>query len=111
MFATLLKNKAADMSGTSKDEETYIGALSTYEVGLDLSTKELGRIVNRLALRHGTITYARVKFSNWKGARNLERAGGTMANFAEELRAGLERLRGGADMVSLPTDNSPESQS
>ncbi|MGK9009115.1 hypothetical protein ACRS9C_07310 [Serratia marcescens] len=56
----LLNNKKATLMQTSKipgDKDLYIKLLSTHEVGLELSQRELRKIISTIALKHGYYTF------------------------------------------------------
>ena len=59
--------------------------LSIYEVCLDFCKVDLSKTINRIALKHGLITYIKLQYVNFGKNRNKKHTTEFAENFTSEL--------------------------
>jgi hypothetical protein len=90
IYQHLLKNKSANLSSSSKIENAYIQMLSIYEVGLDMSEKELKKMINKIAFKHCWLTYLKIKYIDYNRNKNINKNISFVQKLVEDISNELQ---------------------
>lgn len=93
LYQLILKNKEASLLANSKNEAAYIRMLSIYEVGLDFCKSELAKITVNLALKHGFLTYIKLKIVNSQREKNRAQSFSQIEKIMADIRAEIKKSK------------------
>ena len=88
----LLKHKSMSLSASATSKDLYVRFLSVYEVGIDFAEDDLRKRLQRLALRHGPLTYVRVRKQISRRATMPKSVQEFVNRFTADSFAEIERL-------------------